>query len=162
MHLDEQSRHSGFIIWVDGDACPGQARELLWRTAVRRHVGTVFVANTPLYLPPYPELSFQLVPSGPDMADDYIVEHSSRDDIVVTGDIPLAARLVERSVCVLNPRGEEWNEANIGERLAMRNLMEELRSAGLPTGGPSEYGQSDRQRFANALDRAVAKRMKKN
>ncbi len=123
---------------------------------------TVFVANTPLYLPPHPTLTFQPVPPGPDKADDFIVENANYDDIAITGDIPLAARLVEREISVLNPRGEEWTEDNIGERLAMRNLMDELRSAGLPTSGPREYSQTDKQRFANALDRAVTKRTKKN
>lgn len=150
-----------FKIWVDADACPRDIRDLLMRAAVRKRVCAVFVANTPMYLPEYPELHFQLVPQGPDAADDYMVEQAAMGDLAVTGDIPLAARLVEKQVLVLNPRGEELTTANIGERLAMRNLMEELRNIGQITGGPREFAAADRQRFANSLDRFLTRNLKK-
>lgn len=156
-----EADEAGFRIWVDADACPREARELLIRTALRCGVTAVFVANTPQYLPERDCLEFRLVASGADMADDLIVEEAGGADIAVTADIPLAARLVEKKVFALDPRGGEWTEATIGDRLATRNLMEHLRSAGLPTPGPSQYGGGDKNRFANALDRAVAKRLKK-
>lgn len=157
---DDASGDAGFVIWVDADACPREAQDLLMRTAVRLGIVTVFVANSHRTLPDFPVIRFQLVPAGADKADDHIVERAGDLDLAVTGDIPLAARLVEKGIAVLNPRGDEMTPANIGERLAMRNLMEDLRSAGLPTGGPAEYGKGDAQRFANALDRAMTRRRK--
>lgn len=149
-----------FIIWVDADACPREARDLLELTAVRRKVRTVFVANSYMSTFASEYIAFELVAKGDDKADDYIVEQAAGSDVVITGDIPLAARLVENDIYVLNSRGEEMTAATIGDRLAMRNLMEELRGAGLASGGPKELDKGDMQRFANALDRAVTKRLK--
>lgn len=151
---------AGFRILVDADACPREVRELLIRTALRCGVEAVFVANKPQYLPERECLRFCLVGSGDDKADDFIVDEAGGADIAVTADIPLAARLVEKGIFALDFRGGEWTASTIGERLATRDLMERLRSAGLPTPGPSPYGDGDRGRFANALDRAVAKRLK--
>ncbi len=151
---------AGFRIWIDADACPKAIKELVMRTAFRRAVGVTFVANSYMRLPESELLTFRMVDQGADKADDHIVEEAGANDVVVTADIPLAARLVARSVLTLNPRGEEYTDANIGERLATRNLMDELRSAGTITGGPKEFGSADVQRFANALDRAVTKRLK--
>lgn len=158
--MPENDDETAFKVWVDADACPRDVQDLLLRNAVKRRIPTVFVANTYFSLPELPCVSFQLVPRGADKADDHIVETAGDLDVAVTGDIPLAARLVERNIAVLSPRGEEMTSANIGERLAMRNLMEELRSAGLPTGGPKEFDKNDAQRFANALDRFITKRLK--
>lgn len=149
-----------FTVWVDADACPKDIQELLVRSAVKRGIPTIFVANSYLRLPELPNISFQLVEKGADKADDHIVEKAGKLDVAVTGDIPLAARLVEKNIAVLSTRGEEMTSANIGERLAMRNLMEELRSAGIPTSGPKEFDKNDAQRFANALDRFVSKRLR--
>lgn len=149
-----------FILWVDADACPREARDLIELSALRRRFLTIFVANTPLRLHPSEFIESRLVESGGDKADDHIVENAAPTDLVVTADIPLASRLIDIGVSVLNPRGEEWTKANIGERLAMRNLMEELRGAGLAFGGPKEPDAADRQRFANALDRFLTKRLK--
>jgi uncharacterized protein YaiI (UPF0178 family) len=150
-----------FTLWIDADACPKGVRDLLELTAMRRRVRAVFVANTYMNVFRSEFIQFQLVSQGADKADDYIVENSGGDDIAVTADIPLAARLVEKGIFVLDPRGEEVTAATIGDRLAMRNLMEELRGAGLASGGPKEMDKRDGQRFANALDRAVTKRLKK-
>ncbi len=149
-----------FTLWVDADACPREVRDLLELTAMRRRVRAVFVANTHMQVYKSEYIDFQLVPQGGDKADDYIAEHAGGEDIAVTADIPLAARLVEKNVFVLDPRGEEMTSATIGERFAMRNLMEELRGAGLASGGPREMDGKDAQRFANALDRAVTKRLR--
>ncbi len=149
-----------FTLWVDADACPREMHDLLELTAMRKKVRAVFVANAHRSVFASEYIQFQLVPQGADKADDYIVEHASGEDIAVTADIPLAARLVEKGVYVLDPRGEEMTAATIGDRLAMRNLMEELRGAGLASGGPKEMDKRDAQRFANALDRAVTKRLR--
>jgi uncharacterized protein YaiI (UPF0178 family) len=99
------------------------------------------------------------VAGGPDVADDHIVAHAVAGDLAVTADIPLAARLVAKAVITLNPRGEEYDAENIGERLSVRDFLSEARDNGIVTGGPSAYGPKDKQRFANALDRAL-QRMK--
>ncbi len=151
---------AALTLWIDADACPREIRDLLVRTATRRRIKSVFVANSYVSVPGGEFVSFQLVAGGFNEADDYIVDHADLRDLAVTGDIPLASRLIERGVMVLNTRGEEWTAANIGERLAMRNLMEELRSAGMVTGGPKEFSKNDLQRFANALDRVLTKRLK--
>lgn len=147
-------------IWVDADACPRDVRDIIELAAMRRRVRTVFVANSYMHVHPSPYLEFELVEKGGDKADDHIVEQAAATDLAVTADIPLAARLIDRDITVINPRGEEWTTANIGERLAMRNLMEELRGAGLVSGGPKEMDGGDVQRFANALDRILTKRLK--
>ncbi len=150
-----------FTIWVDADACPREVRELVIRTALRCNVKAVFVANQPQYLPERDCLEFRIVPGGDDKADDLIVEESAGDDIAVTADVPLAARLVAKKVFALDPRGGEWTEETIGDRLATRNLMDHLRSTGVQTPGPSGYSEVDRGKFANALDRAVTKRLRR-
>ncbi len=157
---EPEKKAAAFTIWIDADACPREVRELLLRAAVRREIDTVLVANTYMSVPRLDRVTFQLVPGDFNAADDYIVEHAETRDLAVTGDIPLASRLIDRGILVLNTRGEEWTPANIGERLAMRNLMEELRSAGMVTGGPKEFDRADLQRFANALDRVLTKRLK--
>lgn len=149
-----------FRIWVDADACPKSVKELVMRTAFRCNIKIVFVANSYMKFPMSELIELKVVEQGADKADDHIVEMVALKDIAVTADIPLAARLVGKDILTLNPRGEEYTNANIGERLATRNLMEELRSAGTVTGGPKEFGSADLQRFANALDRAVTKRLK--
>ncbi|MDR0362611.1 MAG: YaiI/YqxD family protein [Planctomycetota bacterium] len=147
----------GFTLWVDADATPREVRGLTMRTAERRRLAAAFVANSWMRVPESQFLRFVLVPAGADKADDHIVEKARGNDLVVTDDIPLAARLVEAGVLALNSRGEVIDSGNIGERLAMRNLMTELRSAGVQTGGPKEYGRADLQRFANALDRILTR-----
>lgn len=149
-----------FSIWIDADACPGEIREMVLRTAIRRRIPTTFVSNSYLNLIDSEFVSFHLVPPGFDKADDHIAETADTLDLAVTGDIPLAARLIERGIAVLNTRGEEFNASNIGERLAVRNLMENLRNSGTMIGGPREFDRSDQQRFANALDRAITRRLK--
>ena len=158
--MDEKGNAPPFTIWIDADACPREVRDLLLRVAVRRGVGVVLVANTYMTIPRLERVEFRLVSGDFNAADDHIVDNAGTRDLAVTGDIPLASRLIERGILVLNTRGEEWTPANIGERLAMRNLMEELRSAGMVTGGPKEFDRADLQRFANALDRILTKRMK--
>jgi len=139
-------------IWVDADACPRAIKEILFRAAERKQVHLTLVANRQLHCPRSPYLHAIRVPHGFDVADHRIVELMQPGDLVVTGDIPLAAAVVERGGHVLGPRGERFTEENIGERLAVRDLMDHLRSTGLDTGGPAELGKGDRQAFANALD----------
>jgi len=99
------------------------------------------------------------VAGGPDVADQHIVDHASEGDLAITADIPLAAALVEKGVLVLDPRGEEYTEANVRERLSIRDFMDSLRSTGVDTGGPSAYGEREKQDFANALDRLLTRQL---
>lgn len=140
-------------IWVDADACPRPIKEIIFKAANRARVMTTLVANHSLSIPPSPYLQFKQVPGGFDVADNHIVEAIAEGDLVVTQDIPLAALAVERRALALNPRGQEYTPESIRQRLAMRNLMEELRSTGVQTGGPDSFSNADRKRFADALDR---------
>lgn len=144
-------------IWVDADACPVVIKEIIFRAAERLQISTTLVANQMLRTPPSKFIRAIQVPSGFDVADAHIVEQIVPGDLVITADIPLASLVIGRGGHALNPRGELYTTATIQERLSMRNFMEELRSAGVETGGPSTFSQADRQAFANQLDRFLAK-----
>lgn len=144
-------------IWVDADACPGVIKEIIFRAAERKQIQTTLVANQMLRTPPSRFIRAIQVAHGFDVADAHIVDQVAVGDLVVTADIPLAALVIERGANALNPRGELYTTATIRERLTMRNFMEELRSAGVETGGPAAFNQADRQAFANQLDRLLAR-----
>jgi len=145
-------------VWVDADACPGVIKEILYRAAERTGVGLTLVANQPLRVPKAPNVHAVQVAAGFDVADNHIVAEVAPGDLVVTADIPLAAEVVERGALALNPRGELYTAENVRERLGVRDMMDELRSAGVATGGPSALGKRERQTFANQLDRLLARR----
>lgn len=145
-------------IWVDADACPAAIKEILYRAAKRVGIPLTLVSNQPLRTPPSPLIRAVQVQHGFDVADDYIAERLQPGDLVITADIPLAAQVVEQGGEAINPRGERYLPENIGERLALRDFMEERRGSGEITGGPPPLGQADRQAFANALDRLLAQR----
>lgn len=145
-------------IWVDADACPKVIKEILFRASERVGIALTLVANAPLRVPPLRFVRTLQVERGFDVADNRIVELVEAGDLVITADIPLAAAVIDKGGQALNPRGELYTPDNIKERLAMRNLMDELRSSGQLTGGPPAISNSDRMAFANALDRLLAKR----
>lgn len=142
-------------IWVDADASPAAAKEILFRAAERTCTPVTLVANRMLRTPPSRFVRALQVPGGFDAADREIAQRVQAGDLVVTADIPLAAEAIARGAQVISPRGEVFSAANIGERLAMRDVMEELRAGGVVTGGPSAYAQSDRHAFARQLDRLL-------
>jgi uncharacterized protein YaiI (UPF0178 family) len=142
-------------IWVDADACPAVIKDILFRAAQRWQRPLTLVANQMLRTPPSPLIRSVQVPRGFDVADDYIVQHVAAGDLVITGDIPLAAQIIEKHALVLSPRGERFSADTIRERLSMRDMMEELRSSGVDIGGPATFSQADRRAFANALDRLM-------
>jgi len=144
-------------IWVDADACPQVIKEILFRAAERAQVLTTLVANTLLRTPASPFIRAIRVPQGFDVADHRIVREMQPGDLVVTADIPLAAAVIARGGHALDPRGELYSEDNIGERLAMRNLMQGLRASGELIGGPAPFAQSDRRLFANHLGRFLTR-----
>jgi uncharacterized protein YaiI (UPF0178 family) len=145
-------------LWIDADACPKAVKELVFRASARLSLPVYLVANRTLAAPPSPLITTVQVRSGSDVADNYIVQHVAAGDIVITADIPLAAQVIERGAVALDPRGELHTADTIGERLALRNLLEELRWAGAVSGGPAAYSAVDRRRFANALDRLLQAR----
>ena len=148
-------------LWLDADAAPRDVKEVCFRASDRLKLDTVLVANQRLQLPPgYAQLTAVRVEGGPDVADRYIAEHAEAGDVAVTADIPLAALLVPKGVVVLDPRGDEYTTESIGERLSVRNFMEGLRGAGVETGGHAAYGPKEKQRFANALDRALTRALR--
>ena len=148
-------------IWIDADACPGAIKTLLYRVAERRKIKVTLVANQPMRIPASPFIESIRVAGGMNIADRRIVDLVTPGDLVITADIPLAAAVIEKGGQVLDPRGNLYTESNIGERLAMRNLIDELRGGGMITGGPSNFNAQDRQAFANQLDRWLAKSPKK-
>jgi uncharacterized protein YaiI (UPF0178 family) len=144
-------------IWVDADACPQVIKEILFRAADRAQVLTTLVANTSLRTPPSDFIRTVRVAPGFDVADYRIVQQVQPGDLVITADIPLAAEVIARGAHALDPRGELYSEDNVRERLAIRNLMQELRSTGALIAGPAPLGQRERQLFANHLDRFLTR-----
>jgi uncharacterized protein YaiI (UPF0178 family) len=147
-------------IWVDADACPRAIKEILYRAAERTKTRVTLVASHPLWTPPSEWVDFERSRAGLDGADRHILARVGEGDLVITADIPLAAQVVARGGIGLDPRGELYTKDNVGERLAMRNLMDELRGAGEITGGPAALGQADHRAFANLLDRFLTERRK--
>ncbi len=145
-------------IWVDADACPRPIRDILVRAAGRRAVTVTLVANAPMPVRRSPNVKRVRVPAGFDEADRYIAGAVAPGDLVITADVPLAAAAIERGAAALTPRGLMLTRENIGERLTMRDAMQDLRDAGMDLGGPAAFRSHDRQRFANALDRLLTAR----
>lgn len=144
-------------IWVDADGCPKPVKELVMRAAAKRRVYVTLVANRPLYVPRSAWVSATVVASGLDVADDWITEQVQPDDLVITADIPLAARVVERGATGISPHGAEYTADNVRQRLSVRDFMHELRESGVETGGAPPYSERDKQRFAAALDRFITR-----
>lgn len=158
--MADDAENAARRLWIDADACPGETLDLAVRMGARRGVGVVLVANAWRSHPQGEGVAFKVVPGDFNAADDHIAGHAAAGDLAVTDDIPLASRLVEKGVLTVTTRGEEMTPGTIGERLAMRNLMEDLRAYGLASGGPKEYGRADRERFANALDRLITRALR--
>ena len=145
-------------LWLDADAAPRDVKDICLRASDRLHIEAIFVANQRVPIPNgYPHVSTVRVEGGPDVADRYIVENAIAGDVAITADIPLAALLVPKGVLVIDPRGEQYTEESIGERLSVRNFMDGLRGTGVETGGHSAYGPREKQAFANALDRVLTR-----
>ncbi len=147
-------------IWVDADACPRIIKEIIFRASARLKVPVCLVANQDLSKAHLGLVTSVRVGEGADVADDYIAAHATASDLVITADIPLAARIVAKGGIAIDPRGELYTEDTVGERLSIRDLMQELRGAGLIQGGPAQFNMVDRQRFASALDRLLTRMIK--
>jgi len=144
-------------IWVDADACPNAIKETLFKAANRKEIPLILVANHFLKVPPSPWIKSIQVESGFDVADDYIVAEVNKDDLVITSDIPLAAELIEKGAQVITARGDIFDKTNIKQKLNMRDFMDTMRSSGEHSGGQAAMNAKDKQTFANALDRYLAK-----
>lgn len=144
-------------ILVDADACPKMIKTILFRAAIRTKTQIILISNHALTTPPSPYISKLQVSTGFDVADNKIVEMVQPGDIVITADIPLAAAVIEKAGIALNPRGELYSNANIRERLSIRNFSTDLRSSGIKTGGPAGLSKKEVQLFANELDRLLIK-----
>ena len=144
-------------IWVDADACPAVIKNILFRAAKRTRVQLTLVANQPLRIPQSPWIKMLPVAAGFDVADNEIVKRLSVGDLVITGDIPLAAEVIQKGGYALNPRGELYSADNIRGRLNMRDFMDTLRASGIDTGGPPALSQGDRNSFANHLDKLLTR-----
>lgn len=149
------------IIWIDADSCPRPVREIICRASIRLSIAINFVANRPI---PFPENSlFTMIIADltPDAANDYIVDHAISSDLVITRDIPLAKRLVDNKILVLNDRGTVYTNNNINERLSVRNLMLDLYKMGITPEKTGQFGKKELQDFSNALDREITRMRKK-
>lgn len=152
------SARSFLKIWIDADAAPREVKELVFRSAKRLSLPVILVANRRLQPPSGNEFVTAVwVDGGPDVADQHIAAEAVPGDLVVTQDIPLAAQLVPKGVAVLDPRGEEHTPETIGERLSVRDFMEQYRTAGGTTGGPPPFDARAKQAFASALDRVLVR-----
>jgi uncharacterized protein YaiI (UPF0178 family) len=147
-------------IWVDADACPVVIKDILFRAAERTGIELTLVANQPIRKPSLKNITMLQVPAGFDVADNEIVKRLNKDDLVITSDIPLAAEVIAKQGRALNPRGEMYTADTIKNRLEVRDFMDSMRGSGVHTGGPPPLSQSDRQAFANNLDRYLASNFK--
>lgn len=147
-------------LWVDADACPKVVKDILFRAAERVQVCVTLVTNQHMYIPQSEFVHMIRVDHGADIADDEIVNRCQAGDLIITADIPLAARVVEKSAHALDPRGTLYDENNIGQILDMRNFMDELRGSGVETGGPKSFSKKEQMKFANALDKFLTSNRK--
>jgi len=145
------------ILYLDGDAFPNPLKPILFRAIKRLAIPTFVVSNKRIDIGESKNITYIIVPSGPDEADNRIVEMLEDGDLVITGDIPLADRAISKKAYAINHRGELYTTVNIKNRLAMRNLMQEMRDCGMPTKGPAPFNQKDAHEFANQLNKFLTK-----
>jgi uncharacterized protein YaiI (UPF0178 family) len=157
--MEEQKQPSAIRIFVDADACP--VKPEVYRVAERYALHVYVVANSFMAVPRSELIERVIVPEGPDIADDWIAEHASASDIVITADIPLAGRCVRNGATVIGPTGKPFTDDSIGMALATRDLLTDLRSAGATTRGPPPLSRQDLSRFLSALDLAIVKLQRK-
>lgn len=144
-------------IWIDADACPVTVKEIVFRAAERTKLNTILVANQFIRVPPSRYIRSLQVSAGFDVADNEIIRRLNEGDLVITGDIPLAAEVIARGGLALSPRGERFTPDNVRARLNMRDFMDTMRASGVNTGGPPPLGKADRKAFADQLDRILTR-----
>jgi uncharacterized protein YaiI (UPF0178 family) len=156
----QEQPNLGFNIWIDNDACPRRIRELVFKAAKRLKLQVYVVANSFMRLPKDINAKMICVGSHLDAADDYIADNVGPKDIVITEDVPLASRIVEKDAVAISPRGRLFDTQSINEQLAMRNLRQELRSSGQISGGQGEFDVANVNRFAALLDKLLMQRVR--
>lgn len=144
-------------IWIDADACPVAIKEIVYKAARRTNTEVILVANSNMKIPKDKIFQLIVVKKGFDEADNFIVDKIDTQDLVITADIPLADRIVQKGAVAINPRGELYTEDNIKQRLSIRNFMEDLRSSGYVGGGPKQISKQDIFKFATSFDRILTK-----
>ena len=149
-------------IWVDADACPAVIKDILFKAAKRTGIQLTMIANQAVRIPPSRYIKSLQVRPGFDVADNEIIKRLEPGDLVITGDIPLAAEVIAKAAHALNPRGELYSADTIRTRLNMRDFMDTLRSSGIHTGGPPALNHGDRKAFADNLDKLLTRRVKNN
>lgn len=150
------ARHKPKTIWIDADACPKAVKEIVFKTSRRLNISIILVANSYQILPRSDLIQLIVVDKGFDAADQHIIDQVEIHDIVITADIPLAAKVLKKKAIAINPRGEIYTEDNIGSILSLRDLMKELRDGGSITGGPAMFGPKDIKRFADSLNKLIS------
>jgi len=149
-------KHKPNKIWIDGDACPKAVKEIIFKASRRLNLSIILVANSYQIIPQSDLIKLIVVDKGFDAADQHIIDQVEMHDIVITADIPLAAKVLKKKAIALNPRGEIYNENTIGSILSMRDFMKELRDAGSITSGPAAFGPKDIKRFADSLNKLIS------
>lgn len=149
-----------FSFWIDADSCPVQVRDIIIRFALRLEIKTFYVANHLIPIPNKPNFFMITTDNTPDAADNYIVENAGINDIIITRDIPLAHRLVSKSITVINDRGVVYTAENISERLSLRNFNLDLFQLGLCPEKTNTFGKKEVNNFANSFDREIQKKLK--
>lgn len=157
MSQSENNQKPSLKMWVDGDACPAAIKDIVFRTAKRLEIQTTLIANQSIRVPKSEFIDAILVPHGADIADKKIIELMRAGDVVITGDIPLAADVVKKGGIAIGTRGELFDDSSVKSRLATRNLMDQLRGAGIETSGPKPQSQKNVQTFANQLDKMLTR-----
>lgn len=144
-------------LWIDADACPKDIRKIVVKASKRLNVPLFFVANKQIPTKKDDAVTMVTVSKGFDEADERIIEELEANDVVVTDDVPLAAQVVAKGGFAITPRGNLLTDDNIHERLATRNLLQELRSTGIPLSGPAPFNETDKRKFANTIDSLLTK-----
>lgn len=160
--MEKPEKQSEVRIWIDADACPKAIKEIAFRASERLQIMVYLVANRKLAIPESRLVTMVRVSKEFNEADHYILKQVRENDLVVTADIPLAAEIVQKGAIAIDPRGDLYTAENVGERLSVRNFMQDLRAAGLVQGGCGELGTADRRKFAAALDSTLAQVLRRN
>lgn len=149
-------KHKPNNIWIDADACPKAVKEIVFKASRRLNISIILVANAYQNIPHSDLIRLIVVDNGFDAADQHIIDQVETHDIVITADIPLAAKVLKKKAIALNPRGEIYTEHNIGSILSMRDFMKEFRDAGSITSGPAAFGPKDVKQFADSLNKLIS------
>lgn len=150
------AKHRPNKIWIDADACPKAVKEIVFKTSLRLSINIVLVANSYQNIPRSDLIKLIIVHNGFDAADDHIVDQVEIHDIVITADIPLAAKVLKKKGIALDPRGQIYTEHNICSILSLRDFLKEFRDAGTITSGPAAFGPKDVKQFADSLNKLIS------